>query len=314
MLGNDPDGYRSSPLHNEFTLNDRDVKVTAEYQGRGIYRISSVATTDDDSKTNIESYVYLGSSLFARAITALDGDANLIGNSLVISSPDPGCADIYADGNISLTGNVRVEGDATATGQISTQGNCTITGSIEPLYPPLDLPVVDTSIYLQEANKGSLIQGDLSISGNGQYNLGPAHITGNLKISGNRTVKLLGTVYVDGEIKMSGNTRIYGPGTLVAEGNITVTGNSRLDPDDIPVIISVSGGITVTGNNWTSMVLYAPEGEVSMAGNSEVYGSVVGKTVTVIGNSKIDYPVELGWRTDLPGGVGLDMISYNIDG
>jgi len=311
QLGNDPEGYQEGPLDETLTINDMVVDVTAQYLGGGIYKVTSVATTESGS-TSIESHVFIGSALFKYAIASLDGNLSITGNALVTSSPDSGEGNVYANGSIDLTGNVRVEGDATATGEISVGGNSTITGETKEGAQPLDLPQVDISEYLDEANEGELIVGDLRISGNGYYDLGPAHITGDLKISGNRTVTLRGTVYVEGKIKMSGNTRIEGPGTVVSEGNIEVTGNSKLEPEDIPTIISVSGSIQVTGNNWTSAILYAPNGEVAMSGNSKIYGSIVAGSVSVVGNSKVDYPVDVVERTDLPGGAGLNVVSYQV--
>ena len=140
-------------------------------------------------------------------------------------------------------------GDATATGEISLGGNASIAGAeVEYIYPPLVFTEIDTSVYLDESNQGTPIEGDFEIKDEPNYELGPTHITGSLTITGNKVVKLTGTVWVDGTITMDGNSQIEGAATIVAVGDIQVLGNAELTADNIPPIISISGNITVTGN------------------------------------------------------------------
>jgi len=104
-----------------------------------------------------------------------------------------------------------------------------------------------------------------------------------------------------------------GPVTIVAVGNVVVTGNTKLDPDDIPFIISTQGNITITGNSWTSAMLYAPSGSITMSGNSKVYGCVIGESITATGNNVVQYLSVLSERSDLPGG-RVNILTYAIDG
>jgi len=309
-LGNNPGEFGLEPLPS--TVNDRTVNVTVEYIGGNIYKITSTATSDSGSSTSIESYVSVTASLFDYAMAATDGNINLSGNAEVTSPPDLFEGDIYANGEITMSGNSEVQGDATAAGEINLSGNASIEGAIEDLAAPLEFAEIDTSVYLAEADLGALIEGDLNINVDGYHDLGPAHITGNLTISGNAIVRLTGTVWVDGTITMSGNSRIEGGETIVAVGNIQVTGNTQLDSDDIPFIISTEGNITVTGNSWTSAILYAPNGNITLSGNSMVYGCVIGQNITATGNNTLEYAMELKGRGDLPGGGGLNILSYII--
>jgi len=287
----------------QIDVNDKNVDVTITYIDDTTYRITSTATTDEESSTTIESYLTSsgGSGIFDNAITALNGDITLGGNARVISSPTSGEGDIFANGDINLSGNARVEGDGTATGEIDLSGNSQIEGDETEGATPVTPPDIDSAPYLQEAEMGGVHEGNLSLSGNGTYDLGPLHITGNLSISGNRTVTLEGTVYVDGTISMSGNTRIEGGFTIVADGNIGLTGNSKLDLEDIPFVFSTNGNISTTGNNWTSAIVYAPNGHVNLTGNSRIYGTVLGLSVTGSGNNKIEYPIGLSDSESLPG-------------
>jgi len=253
-------------------------------------------------------------SLFDYGMAATEGDINLSGNVEVTSPPDLFEGDIYANGAINLSGNVEVQGDATATGEISLSGNSFIMGDeVENLGTPLVFAEIDTSPYLDEADQGTLIEGDLNVSGDGYYELGPAHITGNLIISNNQIVTLTGTVWVEGTITMSGNTRIEGAETIVAVGDILVTGNTKLTADNIPLIISTDGSITVTGDGWTTAILYAPNGDIMLSGNSMVCGAVVGRNITAQGNNEVEYLMELKGCDDLPGAGGVNVISYTIN-
>lgn len=308
-LGNNPGEFGAETLPSE--VNDRTVNVTVQYCLDNIYKITSTATSDSGSNTTIESYVSIVIFLFERAITALDGDITVSGNSLVTSS-DSGAGDIYANGNINISGNATIDGNATATGEINTSSGSTIMGEQEGSSEPLVFTEIDTSIYLKEADQGEWIEGDLHISGDDYYDLGPAHITGNLTISNNRTVRLTGTVWVDGTITMSGNTNIEGAEAVVAVGDIQLTGDTKLDPGDIPLIISIDGNITTIGNSWISAILYAPNGNITLSGNSKVYGAVVGKSVSTTGNNTVEYPQGLGVTTDLPGSGGVNILSYTI--
>lgn len=291
-------------------VNDRTVNVTVQNSGEGVYKITSTSVTDGNSSTTISSYVSIV-SLFDFGMAALGGDITLSGNSEV-TSLEVLDGDIYANGDIDMSGNSEVYGDAVSTGEIYLSGNAEIEGSSYEQSAPIEFGEVDTSIYLTEANQGSLISGDLSISSSGYNDLGPAHITGDLIISGNAILRLTGTVWVDGTISMSGNTRIEGAATIVSIGSITITGNTVLDPENIPFVISIEGDITVTGNSWTSAALYAPTGSINMSGNSMVYGCIIGGNVTATGNSVVQY-VDLSERGDLPAGQ-LNILTYTIGG
>jgi Tfp pilus assembly protein PilX len=311
QLGNNSAEYEENPLEHSFTMNDGTVAVTAEYIGGSIYKITSVADNGIGSGKSIESYVVITVSLFDYGMAATEGNINLSGNAEVTSSPDSFDGDIYANGAITLSGNAEVQGDATATGEISVGDNASVSGDQEEnLENPLVFAQIDTSVYLEEANQGTLIEGDLVISGNGYYDLGPAHITGNLIITDNRIVRLNGTVYVDGSITMSGNTRLEGAEAVVAVGDIQITGNTQLTVAEIPLVISIDGDITVSGNSWTSALLYAQNGDITLSGNSKVCGAVVGQNITASGNNEVEYLTGLKGRGDLPGAGGVDVLSY----
>ena len=272
-------------------INNDVVKVTAADTVGQDFGTTATAGCNSGSGTSTVSYSSLTKALAisGKAILAINGDIALTGNSRVTSSTDSGVGTIHANGNISLSGNTVVEANASATGQIVKNGSATVMGNITESAETFDF-WIDTSPYEAEADGGVYLNGDCIINGTDSCLLGPIHITGDLIISGKATVVLGGTVYVEGMIRMSGSPCIQGSWAIVAKGGITLAANSRLpNPGNIPVIVSLYGDISVTGNGWTSAMLYAPEGEVRLAGNAKVYGCVVGMSVRGSGNSEVKY-------------------------
>ena len=272
-------------------INNDVVKVTAADTVGQDFGTTATAGCNSGPGTSTVSYSSLTKALAisGKAILAINGDIALTGNSRVTSSPDSGVGGIHANGNVCLNGNTVVEANASATGQVVKNGNSTVMGSTTESAQPFNFQI-DTSPYLLEADEGGDSDGDYIINGTDSCLLGPIHITGDLIISGRATVVLCGTVYVEGMIRMSGSTCIQGSWAIVAEGGIVVAANGRLpNPGSIPLMISVHGDISVTGNGWTSAVLYASDGEVRLAGNAKVYGCVVGMSVRGSGNSEVKY-------------------------
>jgi hypothetical protein len=163
------------------------------------------------------------------------------------------------------------------------------------------------------------VGGSISIASNNSVTFdNTVYVGGNFTTSGNAVLNLGGTVYIKGSISMSGNSAAFNGGHMViAEGPITLTGNSQLAAEEIPFIMTTytptppANAITLAGNNWTSAILYAPNGPVSLSGNSRLYGSAVGKSIAGSGNSRITYPIDLRNRT-LPGGTTSDPVFEGI--
>jgi len=277
-LGNDPEVYQVVNLQESFIVNDRTVDVTAEYLGDNIYKITSIATTDSNSSTTIESYVFIIIGLFDNGI-ASNSDLN-IQNTLVDG-------DIYANGNIILQ-NSNVDGDAYATGTIL--GKSQVTGDIIEGGEPLDFPEIDAQLYQDEAQAGGTHNGELIIDSGGTVYLGPLYITGKLSIY-NTMVILEGTVYVAGEIVVQ-DGQLIGAATIVAEGKVNLQ-MSGYDSENIPLIMSVNSDIVCQSGSTIGGVLYAPNGKIDVQG-ADMYGVLAGAEV-LVQSSTITYPLNPNW-------------------
>jgi hypothetical protein len=132
---------------------------------------------------------------------------------------------------------------------------------------------------LAETNQGELIDGNLDV--HTSRTLGPARITGNLRVASQAVLTLNGTVWVDGTIDIAGGSSIRGKGPLVARGRIDLKGNAEPLVEQMPVIISTENAICVSGDTVTYAVLYAPNDLIDVRGSGGVNGAIIGKEVSV---------------------------------
>ena len=163
------------------------------------------------------------------------------------------------------------------------------------------------------------VQGDINISTNGTVSFeDTVYVGDDLVISSITTINLGNTVYVCDQIDVSGQADIIGAETIVAEGTVVLSGQSQLPTDSIPFIISlaVDTAITITGQSWTSAIMYAPNGNIELSGQSMLYGVAVGKGITGSGQSTIVYPDNMSSRDDLPRADGtdgrMDVLVYTV--
>jgi N-acetylglucosamine kinase-like BadF-type ATPase len=71
--------------------------------------------------------------------------------------------------------------------------------------------------------------------------------------------------------------------------NSTCSGCSQYDASTLQFIYGGSGDINLRGNSAAAATVYAPEADVVFSGNSALYGSVLGRTMTNSGTGSIYY-------------------------
>ncbi|MEY2879133.1 MAG: hypothetical protein RLZZ15_1513 [Verrucomicrobiota bacterium] len=142
------------------------------------------------------------------------------------------------------------------------------------------------------------------------YNIGSISETGAatniLQITAGRKVVIIVTSPVGTTgINVAGNGGInLGAGSTLAiytASDIKIAGNGLLNPNTQPISCQIWGtatsagsqAIEIAGNGALSSVTYAPEANVKINGNGDVLGSVVGYTVTVVGNASFHYDESL---------------------
>ena len=300
---NDPGTYTTSPISENFTINDRTVYVNSAYMGGGLFSVNSTAYGVGCGKTTITSVVNLSVGSFAYAVGAKNG-LN-ISNAIIDSYPTPGSAHIYSNADISILGMVSVvNGDAFAVGSV-TSGIDKITGDVTQGADVLEFPSVYAELYRNMALEGGTYNGDLVLSS--PQDLGPLYIDGDLEVKSGASVTLTGPIYVTGMVKGTGG-HLDGEEHVLAEGDIILSGGGY-GSEFIPVLVSTAGNIRLVGPT-VDAVVYAPVGSVEII-NLNLYGAIGGNTVT-IGNAIIRYSESLSGRTDLPGSE-LYPLTYSYD-
>lgn len=203
---------------------------------------------------------------------------------------------VCSDGPISVEGAAVIKGDARAGKGYSVDiiGGATVTGSVGSRLKPLDLPPVD-------ASEAAVVNDNSQIppipEGNSWRS--PVDADGNFLLDGNKVIDMPpGTYYFNdftltgqATFNISGPTTIYVTGNMERSGGTLVNNNSQV-PSNLKIFMT-GGTATVTSNNPFHGVIYGPNTAVTIDGDSDLYGAVVGKTLTLTGSGAGHYDESL---------------------
>lgn len=136
----------------------------------------------------------------------------------------------------------------------------------------------------------------------------------SLALSGNATLTILGNVTLiltagSGieALSVTGNASIIIPEgskfTVFVEGNVTIAGNGIANANPQPKTFQLWGtnntvggqDIQVVGNGALKTALYAPNGDVTVYGNGDVMGSIVARSIHLVGNANFHYDESLAY-------------------
>jgi hypothetical protein len=225
--------------------------------------------------------------------------------------------DIATDGQLIEAGNAQIFGDvATNAGTVSGAAN--ITGVERTDFYQEPIPV---GAPTWNGTNGSVtsVTGTTTIQASQtQGSAASRFILSGVSLSGNQTLTIAGNsdgsqtyveIYVTGDISVSGLSQIVvQPGvtaTIYFAGNVDITGNGVLNSNNQPGDLMLYGiqpptgtseHVNIGGNSQITASVYAPGYDVTVNGsgtNGHVYGSIVGKTVTMTGVSNLHYDERL---------------------
>ena len=226
--------------------------------------------------------------------------------------------DIATDGQLIEAGNAQIYGDvATNAGTVSGAAN--ITGIERTDFYQQPIPVGAPSWSTWNSSP-SLVTGTTTINADATKGSAASRYTlSSISLSGNKTLTVAGNpngsqtyieIYVTGDISVSGTGQIVvQPGvtaTIYFAGNVDISGNGVLNSNNQPSDLMLYGiqpptdtseHVSIGGNSQITASVYAPGHDVTVNGggtNGHVYGSVVGKTVTMTGVSNLHYDERLG--------------------
>jgi hypothetical protein len=209
-----------------------------------------------------------------------------------------------ASSSVSFSGNNAQVGGRIDIGPNASEGTV-VSGSPGVNYLAGDdgISVMSANVARPAVNVPSLPQGTFTT--NGVLPAGRRY--GVIQVSGNNTVTLGTGTYVFDGLKLSGQAKlVLAPGadaivyiTGNNNGSLDLSGQGVANNSGIAKRLTFYGGpdlsseISVTGNGQAFYRLYAPNTPIKIAGNGDIYGSIVGKTVRNVGNGAIHYDRDL---------------------
>lgn len=280
----------------------REIKVTLE--GSGLF---SYAAFGDNSVT-------LGGNGATDSYNSGDGDyggENIASNGDVGTNGDEEGAVTINGENAQVNGDASTGQDGTIDGEESVSGAKTHDNNVElsAVSIPSDLSGLSDSGEKKLSNED-----DSQTLSAGDYHFSSIQISG-------------GTLTLDGVVRIyltdSHSLTISGGGSLAVNGQLelyttgdcNVGGNGIVNDSELPSNLIVystyetageSDGFTLSGNAHFYGAVYAPNANLKVSGDGDIYGSLVGKTAAVTGNGDIHYDEAL---QDLGGG-GYTVASW----
>jgi type II secretory pathway pseudopilin PulG len=221
--------------------------------------------------------------------------------------------DIATDGNLIDAGNAHIYGDvATNAGTVSGAAN--ITGVERTDFYQDVIPVTAPSWSVINGSVTN-VNGDTTITASATSGSSASRYQlSGVSLSGQGDLTIAGAVngsptyveiYVTGDISVSGQSQIIlQPGVsakIYFAGNVSVSGKGILNTNNQPADLQlfgiqpaagVSKSVSLGGNAQMSAALYAPGHDVTINGggsSGHVYGSLVGKTMSMNGVTNLHY-------------------------
>ena len=310
---NSGNSYTTPGFDNIFTIMHKveDGNVVTDSKGNPLYVVSSIGNSSRNAQKQIEAV--LGLTYPTPFDFGVFGDQGVTfrGNGEVDSynsnqgsysqtkgsNGDIG-TNVTADAVIDLHGNARVNGDAV----VGPGGDPDIAisdpkGGITGEKSAADNEKDLTALTIPE---GVSLTGSYSLSGNNQDNWTEGtYDYDSISISGNGILTLDGdiTIYVS-ELRITGNGGIQitegSSVTIYFTDSLDISGNGIANSSQLPPNLLIYGTETATevkisGNAHLKGAIYAPEADIRVTGNGNIYGSVVGDTVRITGNGDVHY-------------------------
>jgi len=305
--------------------------VAGVQQDRRHFTLTARANTQDAAR-RVEVVVWARpTTVFTQALAALenveisggfktDSYDSLDGSyiSQALNTDENGDPYAKAFGDISSNGTLLIDGDSiTIRGSVGVGagetpviiGEPTITGEMAPMTEPLELPIPSYDefyeAYLNNDNAG------IPLGVGIRYDA----VNMTLRVGAGATVTFAPGIYFFTDLTIVGNavlqfndeTRIYITGDLdAAGGSITNLTEKAANLSIIAYPYAIPIGFTppdpqeiaLSGGSSTALTVYAPAADVKIAGGSDIYGSVVGRTIKGNGAS-FHYDESLGYDEDI---------------
>ncbi|HYK89450.1 MAG TPA: pilus assembly PilX N-terminal domain-containing protein [Acidobacteriota bacterium] len=234
-----------------------------------------------------------GNAFFDRAIWGIDS-VSLSGNAST-DSFDPALGpygglnvgnrgSIGSNGSVSFNGSVSVHGDV-AYGPTGTFSGGDVTGQIIHMSQPRFFPPLP-SFAVGATN--------ISLGGHSSQTI-PAGSYGDISLGSHGVLTLSGGLYYVNSISIGAQAQlvISGPTTIFVKSALDLGGQGVANPtalaSNLNIFYAGTNAVSMRGGSQFSAELYAPNATVTMGGNSEFFGSFIGKTISNDGTPDINF-------------------------
>jgi len=304
-------------------VNDRNVSVTIQDKGGGVYKINSTATSGSGGNTTIECYYgalnysgLLDNAISSNGTVVIKNKVDVTGN---VSAPNCPYAGYTGCGCPNCSYSIDCV-------------NCTNCCSQEPL----SWPTAETlsEYYYNKVKNLTPHEGnmDIDIANATNHEIGPLYVDGELSIFSSikdESAKLNGTVYVTGNTEIGGNnfTLNLNNQTIFVESNSAGTGQEAMQVGG-KVTLAGSGCIIAvgdvdfhpniaTGSEDEFIFVMSVENTVILLPGSKFYGSVAGEVEVGVHSGPDPFITHTDYRDkglDFPMGQQTEMkvLSYTI--
>jgi hypothetical protein len=191
---------------------------------------------------------------------------------------------IASNGNITLSGSSMIHGDARPGVGKMVFGATHVTGSTAPLTSPLSFPNGNAGTYA---------------TSNDNVNIPAVNKPGgSLTVPAGSAVTLPGGNYYASSVVIGGSLSFSGPATIYCYGSFSMYGSANTSgnqPGNLRVVMcpgpsgTAPGNVAIGSSAALFADIYAPQSNIVLSGTGDIYGSVLGMSVTMTGTSAIHY-------------------------
>jgi hypothetical protein len=192
-------------------------------------------------------------------------------------------------GSVALSSGTVITGNVTAGTTINNKG--TITGTSTPNAPgaAMVLPAVAAC-----APYTTLVSG-VNITGSYSYS------SGNLSAQSKSSITLAPGTYCFNSLSLTGGATLVVSGAvkITVTGSLSLSGGNVSNTTQVPANLQFrssytgNNGIGLSGGSNAYFTVYAPGTDITLSGGSPLFGALIGKTLTVSGNSAVHYDISL---------------------
>ncbi|CAN5850540.1 hypothetical protein BH11MYX3_BH11MYX3_03120 [soil metagenome] len=244
-------------------------------------------STTDSYDSSVGSY--------AATVSATTGGA--------VGTNGNGCSVVDLGGSSTTIGGNIQYGPSGTVCSVSGSGSPTVYGTKTPLTSSISMPSVTIPSTIGVA------QGNLTASGVTTLTATPNNTWGAVNVGNGETLNLTTGTYIFDHMDVKGAVTVTGPVTVYLKCSTSTTAmtmnNGLLNPgtpQKSTNLVFMLGPTCATadfaGGSNSAFAVYGPDTAIDVHGNSDMFGAVVGKSLTLSGGIDIHYDKALGGATN----------------